>query len=447
MPDPRLGEGPGEGRDATADKVRVHAVRGPSGYAARASMDATAQLDSPPVAPFRGMQVAFTGRLEAMGRDAAERLVRSLGGVPAPGLTARTHLLVVGMRGWALREDGRVSRSFEQARRSRTRIVSETEFLRLAGLAPPHTIGTRPYTLAQAAEASGVGPDEIKRWELAGLVSAREGLYDFQDLVSLRAIAALRGRGVPLRTIRDSLRQLVDVLPGVRRPLAQVQVLDADGGELLAQIGESLVLSSGQQVIDFDGRTRGVVGASGPIAAMVRDPGAPGDASWEDWLERGLELEEEGRHADAADAYGRAVALKPEAAVAHFNLANAFAALGRLKAAEETLRLAVAIDPGFETAWYNLGGLLEASGRRDEAAEALRRAVAASPAFADARFNLAACLHDLGRTREASEHWRAYLGLDPSSEWARVARRLASAPAGRDRRRPSINRSSRSGPS
>jgi tetratricopeptide (TPR) repeat protein len=406
-------------------------------------MDATAQLDSPPAAPLRGMQVAFTGRLEAMGRDAAERLVRSLGGVPASGLTARTHLLVVGMRGWALREDGRVSRSFEQARRSRTRIVSETEFLRLAGLAPPHAMGTRPYTLAQAAEASGVGVEEIRRWELAGLVSAREGLYDFQDLVSLRAIAALRRRGVPLRTIRDSLRQLADVLPGIGRPLAQVQVLDADGGELLAQIGESLFLSSGQQVIDFDGRTRSVGEAIGPIPAAA----APEGASWEDWLERGLELEEEGRHADAANAYGRAAVLKPEAAVAHFNLANALAALGRHKAAEEALRLAVAIDPGLETAWYNLAGILEAAGRRDEAAEALRRAVAASPAFADARFNLAACLHDLGRTREASEHWRAYLALDPSSKWAGVARRLASSATGPDRRRPSIVRLSRSRPS
>ncbi len=401
-------------------------------------MDATAQLDSPPGAPLRGMQVAFTGRLEAMGREAAERLVRALGGVPAPSLTARTHLLVVGMRGWALREDGRVSRSFEQARRSRTRIVSETEFLRLAGLAPPHAMGARPYTLAQAAEASGVEPDEIRRWELAGLVSAREGLYDFQDLVSLRAIAALRRRGVPLRTIRDSLRQLADVLPGIHRPLAQVQVLDADGGELLAQIGESLFLSSGQQVIDFDGRTRSVREAGAPIPTTASESAAPESASWEDWLERGLELEEEGRHADAADAYGRAVALKPEAAVAHFNLANALTALGRHDAAEGILRLAVAIDPGFETAWYNLAGLLEASGRLGEAAEALRKAVAASPAFADARFNLAACLHDLGRTREASEHWRAYLALDPSSEWAGVARRLASAPAGPDRRRPSI---------
>ncbi len=410
-------------------------------------MDATAQLHSAGDAPpLRGKQVAFTGRLLSMARDAAEALVRSLGGIPATALTSRTDLLVVGMRGWPLREDGRVSARLEKARRARAkgwriRIVPESEFLRLAGRAPPDDAGPRPFTLEQAAHASRATEAEIRRWELAGLVSARDGLYDFQDLVSLRAIAALRRRGVPLRTIQDSLRQLAEVLPGVNRPLAQVQLLDAEGGELLAQVGDSLVLASGQHVMDFAGLTRDDRGAGGPdpaglsVERAARRSDEPcalsatgladAEASWETALELGLELEEEARHAEAAAAYRRAVALRPFAATAYFNLANTLAAAGRREAAEEMYRLAVSIDPGLEIAWYNLAGVLDAAGRHDEAATALRRAVSASPAFGDARFNLAACLHDLGRPREAAEHWREYLALDPSSEWSKIARRLS----------------------
>jgi tetratricopeptide (TPR) repeat protein len=382
-----------------------------------------------------------------MGRDAAEALVRSLGGIPAPAVTSRTDLLVIGMRGWPLREDGRVSARLEKARRARSkgwrvRVVPESEFLRLAGRAAPGDPGPRPFTLEQAAHASGAAEAEIRRWELAGLVTARDGLYDFQDLVSLRTIAALRRRGVPLRTIQDSLRQLAEVLPGANRPLAQVQLLDAEGGELLAQVGDSLVLASGQHVMDFAGLTRAddaadraedPAGLSVERAARRSDQpyafAAPGiaeaDTSWEVALDRGLELEEEGRHADAAEAYRQAIALRPFAATAYYNLANALASAGRREAAEEMYRLALAIDPGLEIAWYNLAGVLDAGGRREEAAAALRRAVGASPAFGDARFNLAACLHDLGRPAEAAEHWREYLALDPSSEWSKIARRLS----------------------
>ncbi len=390
-------------------------------------MDAAAQLDRVRTGPLAGRVVAFTGTLASMGREEAERLIRSLGGVPAPRVTSRTDLLIVGTRGWPLREDGRVSHRLEQARRGRgrgwrVRVIPESEFLRLAGRDGLDSDAARPFTLAQAAEASGAPPADIRRWELAGLVSARDGLYDFQDLVSLRAIADLRRRGVALRTIQESLDGLREVLPGVRRPLAQLTLLESDGGSLLAQVGESLLLPSGQHVMDFDGRAqRDEDGTATPGRAATIGTQAP--ESWDEALDRGLELEDQGRYADAADAYRRAIALRAGSAAAHFNLANALEALGRAEGAEEMYRVAVAIDPGLEIAWYNLGVLLDASGRHGEASTALERAVAASPAFADARFNLAACLHDSGRREEAAPHWRAYLHLDPSGEWADVARR------------------------
>lgn len=382
-------------------------------------MEATATISA---GPLTGRRVAFSGRLSSMGRGEAERLVRELGGVPAARVTNRPSVLVVGSAGWPLREDGHVSRKLEQAERARARgwpvrVLSEAEFLRLAGRTGEED-GARPFTLEQASTSCGVEPAEIRRWELAGLVHAREGLYDFQDLVSLRAIAELRRRGVSVRTIQSSLRRLSVVMPQVRRPLAQLQLLEADGA-LLARVGESLLSPCGQHVMSFEGPSE----ESEPVAA-------PADSA-EGWLERGVELEERGRHAEAAEAYRRAAALDRGSGEALFNLGNALDALGRSEAAEEMLRLAVAVDPGLELAWYNLGGVLERAGRGEEAAWALRRAVQACPAFADARFNLAACLHDLGRHREAAEEWRAYLGLDPGSEWSEIARRrLEEARAG-----------------
>ena len=380
-------------------------------------------MDAPaPVAlesSLSGRTVAFTGRLGSMARDDADRLVRSLGGIPAPTVTARTDLLVVGSRGWPLREDGRVRTRLDQARRGRARgwrvrIIPESEFLRLIGHTPADAAdAARPFTLAQAAEASGAPPEEVRRWGLAGLLPARGDLYDFRDIVSLRAIADLRARGVPLRTIQESLHTLRDVMPGIERPLAQLRLLEADG-QLLAQIGEALVLPTGQQVMDFEGVAR----SAGPAdPAPVSGRGAAEDA-----IDLGLELEATGRAAEAVVAYRRAIALAPASAGAHFNLGNALRAVGRPDAAEELFRLAIALDARHELAWYNLGVLLEASGRADEAIGALDRALAIAPAFADARFNLAAALSDAGRVAEAAPHWRAYLAIDADSEWAGIAR-------------------------
>jgi len=373
--------------------------------------------------PLLGQRVAFTGRLATMRRAEAERLVRTRGGTPVSTVSRRTSLLVVGMRGWALRDDGRISRKIEEAEAGRARgwrirLIGEQELIELAG--GGRRAGGGPFTLEQAAEACGVEAAQVRRWEFAGLVRSRDGFFDFQDIVSLRTLAELRGRGVALATVGASLERLRGLVPGVDRPLAQLRLLEA-GGEILTQLGDALLMPCGQQVMDFEGCAR--VPAGRPVGL-----GAP---TVEALLDRGVALEEDERYEEASAAYRRAIELDGSSAEARFNLANALRALGRDEEAAGCYRDALELDPGLSRAWYNLAGVHEEAGRMEEAIDALCRAVRVAPEFADARFNLAACLDDAGRPGEAAAHWRAYLSMDPAGEWAAHARsRLRACEAG-----------------
>jgi tetratricopeptide (TPR) repeat protein len=207
----------------------------------------------------------------------------------------------------------------------------------------------------------------------------------------------------------------------VDRPLAQLKIVVAASGELLAQIGESLIDPHGQQRLDFEGVAE--ISEVKPAALTPTPPSpAPLPDAPDECFERALLLEEEERYEDAAALYRRAVAISPGWAEAHFNLANVLRMLERDEGAEEVYLLAVAMDPANELAWYNLADLQEEDGRLDAAAASLRAAIGACPAFADAHFNLASCLEQLGDRVGAKAHWSAYLKLDPDSEWATIAR-------------------------
>ncbi len=365
-------------------------------------------------------RVAFTGRLASMTRREAAGLVKAAGGALVTTVSRRTSLLVVGMDGWPLLPDGTVSRKLGRAETlnrqgARIRIVSEAAFLEMAGLTRRAPDLRKSFPAAHVSSLLGIDEASLRRWELFGLIRAEQGLYDFQDLVSLRTVAELVAGGADPATISRSMRGLAAVLPGTERPLSQLKIVVEDRGTLLAELGDRLVAPDGQLVLDFGARP----GAERP---PVETPlAAP--VSADEWLERGQRCEDEERLPEAIDAYRSAVALRPDLAEAHFNLGNVLRGLGRLDGAEERFRMAVDLDPDLAAAWYNLADLMEENQRLDEAVACLLRAVEASPSFADAHFNLAYCYDQLGRPTEAAGHWRAYLKLDPDSEWAEIARR------------------------
>jgi hypothetical protein len=83
-------------------------------------------------------------------------------------------------------------------------------------------------------------------------------------------------------------------------------------------------------------------------------------------------------HGSAA-AHRRAIAQKPDFALAHRNLGNALFALKHFNKAIAAYRRAIELNPDFADAWSNLGTTLQHAGQYDEAMAALRRAIALAP--------------------------------------------------------------------
>src|SRR5207253_1676985 len=83
--------------------------------------------------------------------------------------------------------------------------------------------------------------------------------------------------------------------------------------------------------------------------------------------------------AEAAACFGRALALDPDFADAHYNLGQARRALGDLAGAAESLRRAADLGPGDADAHAALGEVLLAAGDAGGAATAFRAARARRP--------------------------------------------------------------------
>jgi tetratricopeptide (TPR) repeat protein len=399
----------------------------------------TAMTEHPAAKSLEGQRVAFTGRLASMSRREAHELVRGAGAEPLDDVTRRCTLLVIGMRGWPLAEDGRLSAKLQRAERVRDRggriqVVSELRFREMAGLAEPQE-ATKTFDIERIAALSGVSADTIRRWERFGLVHAdSEGRYDFQDVVSAQTLAQLASRGVRPRVIQDSLARLAATLPGTDRPLSRLNLIASDG-ELLAALGDTLLDPTGQQVMDFErapsaSSGTAATGATETPSTSIPAPTAPiviRSESPDETFERGCWLEAEERFEEAAEAFRSVACREPHRADAWFNLGNALRAQGRLDAAEEIYRITTGVEPVHALAWYNLADVLEEQGAVRAAADALARALDADATFADAHFNLASCLMRLGRADDARPHWQAYLRLDPNSAWASQAREALGA--------------------
>ncbi len=117
-------------------------------------------------------------------------------------------------------------------------------------------------------------------------------------------------------------------------------------------------------------------------------------------LEEGNRLYREGRYAEAAEAYQRALAAGESTPELHYNLGTALLQLGQYDAAESAFRAALeAVDPALrEWTYYNLGNRFlqdarasadaNAKGRLlDAAAQSYKDALRLAPADVDAKWN------------------------------------------------------------
>lgn len=346
-----------------------------------------------------------------MTRQEAVRIVLAAGGKAIDSVSRSTSTLVVGMCGWPLLVDGQISDKLRRAEKlvrqgGQLRIISESVFLELAGLAERQSELWKAYPGHEVCQLLNIQPETLQRWEQFSLVHSHNGLYDFQDVVSLQTIGELVSHGVKPETVARSLQGLAAVLPGTERPLAQLRIVVEHPKTILADFGQYRLSPGGELFFNFEKASKP---KTPPISFVSDNSGAQA------WFERGQISEEEECLQDAEDAYRKAIIESPHFPEAYFNLGNVLLELGKVDAAEEAYQTAASQDPGFATAWYNLAHVQEENEKLAEAIVSLQTALTVSPEYAAAHFNLALCLEKAGRHRDADKHWSAYKELEPKT--------------------------------
>ncbi len=163
--------------------------------------------------------------------------------------------------------------------------------------------------------------------------------------------------------------------------------------------------------------TRGLIGFEPGRYDIVATPGGRatlvenGDPSYHYLL--GNSLRAQGRVADAAAQYERALVFKPDYAEAHNNLGGILNEQGRRDDAVAHYERALAIRPGYADAHSNLGLLRATEGRAADAVAHYERALELNPRHGNAHYNLALLMAAQGRMTEAIPHFESALELNP----------------------------------
>lgn len=283
-------------------------------------------------------------------------------------------------------EPTRTSTEGKRPREFRTRTVA-----RLVGLSPARV---RALARARICEPSRVG---------------REYRFSFQDVIALRTAAGLIAQQIPLGQVRSALHALQKQLPA-DRPLTGVRLVAGPGGIVVRDGSRHWRPTSGQGVFSFlvDDLARQSRAAAAPaihnVAASEPLPGRSAD----DWFERALILEQEGKIPEAQSAYELALRLEPAMGDAHVNLGRLIHQSGDAVRAAAHYEAAIACDHEDPVAHYNLALACEDQQNWEGAVQQYRRAIAISPEFADAHFNIGQLLDRLGKWNEAVRHMTTY---------------------------------------
>jgi tetratricopeptide (TPR) repeat protein len=132
------------------------------------------------------------------------------------------------------------------------------------------------------------------------------------------------------------------------------------------------------------------------------------------------------------DAYGKAIALKPEDAATHNNYALALVQAKKIPDAQAELTKAAQLDPANAGKYYyNLGAVLTNANQSDAAVEAFQKAIAADPNYADAYYQYGVSLvskASYGADGKVTpvpgtvEALQKYLALAPTGQFAQPAK-------------------------
>jgi tetratricopeptide (TPR) repeat protein len=277
------------------------------------------------------------------------------------------------------------------------------------------------YSPRQVAELVGVPESRIRYWAQTGLVGPTERsqgriVYNFQDLVAVKAAKELVDAGVSPQRVRRSLEALRPQLPGVQQPLAALRLVGDGDRVVVVRDGARYEPLSGQLLLDLD------VGAlAARVAGELR--ALPEESAWTAFAE-GLRRESQGELDAARAHYRRALELDPQLAAAETNLGQIDWAVGDKPAARLRWEKALELDPGQPEARFNLGNWYDDAGDRARALIEWCAAIAVDDSFAEAHFHVGLALSESGAHEAAAPHLSRYLALSPDGEGAARARLL-----------------------
>ncbi len=133
----------------------------------------------------------------------------------------------------------------------------------------------------------------------------------------------------------------------------------------------------------------------------------------EEWLDRGNELDESGKHEEAMASFERELGLKPGDYATCFNRGMMMVMLGRSEEALANFDRALDLKPDDNVAWFNRGVALGDLGRSEEALASYERAIEFKPNYHLAWFNRGLMLDNLGRSEEALASYERVVEFKP----------------------------------
>jgi tetratricopeptide (TPR) repeat protein len=146
------------------------------------------------------------------------------------------------------------------------------------------------------------------------------------------------------------------------------------------------------------------------------------------WNNRGVSLDELGRHEEAAACYAKALEIDPRDVNTWSNKGTALAALGRHNEAIACLDQALRLNPESAPAWSNKGNALDSLGRYEEALACFAKALQVEPQNAVVWHNKGKSLYAITRYDEALTCFEKSARLDHryASAWTGQALCLAA---------------------
>ena len=111
--------------------------------------------------------------------------------------------------------------------------------------------------------------------------------------------------------------------------------------------------------------------------------------------------------------YGAAIAIKPDYAKAHFNLAGALQDLGKLDDAVNSYEKALEIEPDYAEAHNNLGSVFKDLNQNDAAIKSYKDALVIKPGYVEAQYSLGIIFQDIGQLEAAIKCYEAVLTIKP----------------------------------